>query len=86
MAESYSALNIDRMPEGGFVVTDAGWRNDPSRYCPPLFACTDIGEALRFIRDKLAPAVGAQIGGLHTLKGEPITQEQMDAQMGYRKG
>lgn len=80
----YFSLLIERMPDGGFIVVDGSFRREPGNYAAQLFAATTIDEALKFMRDKLSPTVGAQIGGLHTLKGDPITQEQMDAQMGYR--
>lgn len=67
---------IEKMPEGGFVVTDAGYRADPARYCPPLYSSTTIDEALRFIRNKLEPHKGP-----HDIRGNPITMEQMDAGM-----
>lgn len=48
------ALRIDRLPDGGFVVGEAG--GDPSRfYGGPLFASTDIGDALRYIAGRLDP-------------------------------
>lgn len=52
-------LNIEKMQDGGFVVFE-GRRSigggDPYTSCGPLFACTTIGEALEFIKGRLAPA------------------------------
>jgi hypothetical protein len=56
-------LRIEPISGGGFVVSDA-WHNDQGRLCGPLFACSSLGEALDFIRSRLAPPVtGAAIGG-----------------------
>lgn len=52
--EKPSALVIARQPEGGYLVTDASWLREPSRYCPDMFACTTIGEALAFVERKLS--------------------------------
>jgi hypothetical protein len=51
----YTTLIVERMPEGGFVVTEGGFLRDPSRYSPPLFAATTICDALAFVQAKLAP-------------------------------
>lgn len=57
---SQFALTLVRMSNGGYVVQDSylGERNFPTLQ---HFACTTIDEALKFMRDKLAP-VGATIG------------------------
>lgn len=56
-------LRIEPISGGGFVVSDA-WHSDQGRLCGPLFACSSLGEALDFIRSRLAPPVtGAAIGG-----------------------
>lgn len=60
MSRDHFSLIIDRMPEGGFVVTDGGYRRDPGSLSMPMFASTNIGEALAFIRDKLAPNVSLE--------------------------
>lgn len=47
-------LRIDPAPNGGFMVSEGG--SDPGRYYGgPLLACTTLGEALEFIRGRLAP-------------------------------
>lgn len=48
-------LRIERMPDGGFVVSEASFGGDPSRFCGPLFASSSIGEALAFIAGRLDP-------------------------------
>ena len=49
-----TAYRIERMPDGGFAVAEApGF--DTGRYCPMLFACTDIADALAYIGDRLDP-------------------------------
>lgn len=52
-------LRIDRLPEGGFVVTEARY---PGMQAMCLFACLDIDAALGFIKDKLAPETCAISG------------------------
>ncbi|MCA6114261.1 hypothetical protein J6524_04870 [Bradyrhizobium sp. WSM 1738] len=64
-------LTIEAMPEGGFVVNEGYRPSEPHRYCAMLFACSDIGEALNFVRGKLAPpaanyAKGAAIGAIRS--------------------
>lgn len=46
-------LTISKMPKGGFVVREAP--DERGRFCQQLFARTQIGEALNFIRDELTP-------------------------------
>lgn len=43
-------LQIERMPDGGFVVLDGFVRGD---YYGPRFASTSIEEALKYCRKKL---------------------------------
>ncbi|MFT0875115.1 hypothetical protein VRZ08_01035 [Rhodopseudomonas sp. G2_2311] len=52
-------LRIETMPHGGFIITEAHQRTGD--YCASLFACTSIGEALDFIRARLAPDERAAI-------------------------
>ncbi|KRR21897.1 hypothetical protein [Bradyrhizobium retamae] len=69
MRSEIACLTIEKMPEGGFLVFEGRSASDPNRFCGPLFAATDIGEALNFIREKLLAgsglnqARGAAIGG-----------------------
>jgi len=46
-------LRIERLPDGGFVVSETASFDRREMYYPQLFACTDIGEALNFIRERL---------------------------------
>jgi len=48
-------LRIDRMPGGGFVVSEAPQLVPDGRQYGPLFACTHIGEALVFIHRQIEP-------------------------------
>jgi hypothetical protein len=49
-----NALSILRLPDGGFVVHEGVSPNDDyGRFRGPLFGCTDIGEALIYVRRKL---------------------------------
>lgn len=49
------SLTLERMKEGGFLVTDA-WRSNNAGMIMTLhFASTTIDEALKFMRDKVQP-------------------------------
>lgn len=50
-------LRIERMPDGGFVVSDTPFLGvgENSRFCVPLFASSSIGEALAFMCSRLDP-------------------------------
>lgn len=50
--ENKTLLQIQRMPDGGFVVGN-GYR--PEMFSSMLFASTDIGEALTYIRTAMMP-------------------------------
>jgi hypothetical protein len=47
-------LRIEPAPNGGFMVGE-GWGRESGMLSMPLFACTTIGEALEFIKGRLAP-------------------------------
>jgi len=46
---------VERLPEGGYVVVRDGRGGYVSL---PLLACTEIDEALKFVRDKLGGSNG----------------------------
>lgn len=56
-----SAFHIEKMPHGGFVVTEAPMLlalmtgQGSGRFYGTVYAATDIADALGFIGDKLAP-------------------------------
>jgi hypothetical protein len=53
-------LRIDRLPEGGFVVTNVP--GTPGLMATCLFACSGIDDALGFIKDNLQPETCAISG------------------------
>lgn len=65
----YFALAIQRMPEGGYLVVDDPLygSGDIRRF---YYAATTIDEALRFIRNKLAP--GPTLGEVLAAGGPTI--------------
>lgn len=54
-------MTISKMPHGGFVVHDRSRSYCDPNASGPLFAATDIADALGFIRDKLAPVQAASV-------------------------
>lgn len=55
-----TALHIERMPHGGYVVSEA--HRDYCSYAQQLAACTDIDDALAFIKDELGePEIVAKL-------------------------
>jgi hypothetical protein len=49
------ALTLERMVDGGFLITD-GWRSNTLGMSMQLFfACTTIDEALAYMRDAMTP-------------------------------
>jgi hypothetical protein len=52
MQNDMTELNIQRLPEGGFLVTG---RHYQGMVTPFLFASTTIDEALKYIKRKLTP-------------------------------
>jgi hypothetical protein len=61
--KQFFSLMIERLPDGGYVVTDGSFRRDQHVFAAQLFASSTIDEALRFIRDKLEPRTGEIKGG-----------------------
>jgi hypothetical protein len=55
MNPEQTMLRIERLPDGGFVVSEASAVRETPYFYGPLFACTDIGEALAYIRKALDP-------------------------------
>lgn len=62
-------LRIEPAPNGGFIVSEAAWfSGENNRFCGPLLACSSIGEAIEFIKGRLAPvevkaaSIGAVVG------------------------
>jgi hypothetical protein len=49
------ALELQRMPDGGFLVLDGRRERDLGYYRGPCFASTSIDEALGYMRDKIKP-------------------------------
>ncbi|SEN67165.1 hypothetical protein SAMN05443254_11033 [Bradyrhizobium sp. OK095] len=50
-------LRIEHAPDGGFIVSDLA---DYGRVNRPVFASSSIGEALDFIKGRLAPAAAPE--------------------------
>jgi|SRR5581483_11371105 len=50
-------FRIDRLPDGGFVVG----RMQENGQMPLVLACTDLGEALNYLRAKLDPRDGEAV-------------------------
>ena len=80
----YFSLIVERMPSGGFVITDGTYRFDRSTLAMQLFACTTIGEAMSFVASKLDPSqqgkgISAGIGLVDFAKSggprEPMTAD-----------
>lgn len=46
-------LEIQKLPEGGYMVMPARGYNQQGMFWAPLFACTTIEEALKYIKGKL---------------------------------
>ncbi|WP_316159662.1 hypothetical protein [Bradyrhizobium sp. SZCCHNRI3042] len=67
-AEMPTALRIERAPRGGFFVM-----KPPTDYARisegPVFACTDIDDALGFIRDELDPQPQGTVGAIKWTEG-----------------
>lgn len=51
------ALRIEPLPEGGLLVSEVpgAFASPNGCFYPLLFACSDLDEALGFIKDKLQP-------------------------------
>ena len=54
MADQIYQLQIEKLPDGGYVVVD-GYRRDSGDYRGPRFASTSIDDALKYIKEKLQP-------------------------------
>lgn len=75
----YHCLTIEKMPEGGFVVIEGMSEVNRHNFRAPLFACSAIGDALDFMRGKLAPEAREPL----TADGKSTTIAAMDEAMRY---
>lgn len=56
MDKAHLPLRIERLPDGGFVVSETSTFDDNGNFRGPLFASTSIASALEFIARRLDPA------------------------------
>lgn len=61
---SQTSLQLQRMPHGGFVVSDGRLAGSDGYLTQHHFASTSIDEALKFMRDAINP-VSATVGIIH---------------------